>query len=100
MGPPSGYLALQPPSIFLGHNPYWFHSHMLWALLLLALELWAREPDVGLGPLASQGHRGCGACPFCVSPFNPPVSAWLLYILRNRTSVRLVFRWSSMMVFL
>lgn len=83
-----------------------FHSHMLCALLLPALVLWARETDMRLRPPYSSGGPlqlrypigfstiTCGwkASLFHISAF-PTVSTWLpLYILSYTTSVQLVFR--------
>lgn len=78
-------LAFQVPSVSLRwpKSPLIFHSQILWELLL-ALEPWAGEPCVGLGPLApSEGTSaatvfsqsstvtcGSGVIPFYVS--TPP----------------------------
>ena len=51
-----------------------FHSQILWGLLFLVLVLWAQEPSVDLGPLASQG--GTTAAKISLPIFNCHTRVW------------------------
>lgn len=63
-----------------------FHSQIVWGLLSLALEAWAREPSMGLGTLAPQ-RRSPEICLTGASFLSPPPAvSCLLYILSYRTS--------------
>ena len=90
-----------------------FHSQMLWGFLFPALVLQDEELCMGLGPLIPQenlwgwdipsnsqpSHVGVGPDPFSSLPLLP-VLTWLLYILRYRTSVQLIFRWFTRLIVL
>ena len=110
-------LRLQKPSISLSHSSLRFlRSEVMRSSLPVefsSLELWAGDPGVGLGPLASRGVLHSqdippSICPLhmgvelahSLSPTLLPVSMWLLYIFCCRTSIQLDVRLFWMMVVL
>ena len=94
--------------------PACFHSQKLWGLLFLALEPWAGECNLRLGPVTLQegppqmkysslflnAHLGVGPVCSVTLPLLP-VSIWLLlYTLSFRSFVQLNFRWFLMIAVL